>query len=67
MNQVCPFTHQPTTAHWVAVKRLLRYLKSTPTHGIVYKPGSLNLMVYADADYAGDPDDRIFTGDIVFI
>ncbi|TQE05315.1 hypothetical protein C1H46_009090 [Malus baccata] len=44
VNQVCQFMHRPTTVHWVAVKRILRYLKATPTHGIVYKPSPLHLM-----------------------
>ncbi|CAL8993966.1 unnamed protein product [Prunus brigantina] len=62
VNQVCQFMHKPTTTHWAAVKRILRYLKSTSDHGLVYKPGELRLTAYADADYAGDPDDRRSTG-----
>ncbi|CAL9017956.1 unnamed protein product, partial [Prunus brigantina] len=62
VNHVCQFMHQPTSAHWVAVKRILRYLNGTSTHGLFYKPGSLSLMAYSDADYAGDPDDRHSTG-----
>lgn len=62
--------HKPTTTHWVVVKRILYYLKVTPNHGIIYRPNSFHLTAYADADYAGDPDDRrstsgycIFLGD----
>ncbi|CAL8147678.1 unnamed protein product [Prunus armeniaca] len=33
VNQVCQFMHHPTTAHWLAVKRILRYLNGTLTHG----------------------------------
>ncbi|KAM1277315.1 hypothetical protein ACFX13_030432 [Malus domestica] len=62
VNQVCQFMHQPTTTHWIAVKRILRYLKSTPDHGLVYKLGPLTLTAFADSDYAGDPDDRKSTG-----
>ncbi|KAM1791281.1 hypothetical protein ACFX12_035264 [Malus domestica] len=62
VNQVCQFMHQPTTTHWIAVKRILRYLKSTPDHGLVYKPGPLTLTAFADSDYAGDPDDCKSTG-----
>lgn len=43
------------------------YLKSTPTHGLVYKPSTLSLVAYADADYAGDLDDRISIGRILYI
>ncbi|KAM3003931.1 hypothetical protein FF2_034229 [Malus domestica] len=35
---------------------------STPNHGIVYCPSSLQLTAYANADYAGDPNDRRSTG-----
>ena len=58
VNQVCQFMHQPTTIHWSAVKRILRYLKTTNTHGLYYRPGSLTLTAFSDADYAGNPDDR---------
>ena len=62
VNQVCQFMHQPTTTHWIAVKRILCYLKSTLTHGLLYEPDSLRLEAYSDADYAGNPDDRHSTG-----
>ncbi|CAB4263077.1 unnamed protein product [Prunus armeniaca] len=62
VNQVCQFMHKPARTHLVAVKQILRYLKSTSDDGLVYKPSSLSLTAYADADYAGDPDDRHSTG-----
>ena len=62
VNQVCQFMHRPTTAHWIAVKRILRYLKSTYSHGLIYRPSSLTITAFSDADYAGDPDDRKSTG-----
>lgn len=62
VNQVCQFMHLPTTIHWKAVKRILRYLKQTYDHGLFYQPGSLKLEAYSDADYAGNPDDRHSTG-----
>lgn len=34
VNQVCQFMHQPTTTHWLAVKRILHYLKGTINHGL---------------------------------
>ncbi|KAM1873468.1 hypothetical protein ACFX13_007300 [Malus domestica] len=62
VNQVCQFLHQPTSTHWAAVKRILRYLVGTTSHGLIYKPGSFRLTAFSDADYAGDPDDRRSTG-----
>jgi histone deacetylase 1/2 len=52
----------PTTTHWTAAKRILRYLKFSITHGLLYKPGALSISAYSDADYAGDPDNRHSTG-----
>ena len=40
----------------------MRYLKSTPTHGLFYQPGSLHLEAYSDADYARNPNDHRSTG-----
>jgi histone deacetylase 1/2 len=37
VNQVCKFMHRPTTVHWIAVKRILRYLKGTMNHGLHIK------------------------------
>ncbi|KAM1055587.1 hypothetical protein PS2_028857 [Malus domestica] len=53
VNQVCQYMHSPTTTHWAAVKRILRYLKATHDHALVYTASSLTLTAYADADYAG--------------
>ncbi|PKI70550.1 hypothetical protein CRG98_009055 [Punica granatum] len=32
VNRVCQFMHCPTTVHWMAVKRILRYLKDPIFH-----------------------------------
>ena len=58
VNHACQHMHQPTTHHMVAVKRILRFLKSTPTHNLFLRPGPLHLVAYCDADWAGDPIDR---------
>jgi hypothetical protein len=43
----------------VAIKRILRYLVSTPCFGIWYPKGStFNLIGYSDSDYAGCKVDR---------
>jgi histone deacetylase 1/2 len=63
VNKVCQFLHAPTDIHYRAVKRILRYLKGTLYHGLVFHSSpNLDLVVYTDADWASCPDDRKSTG-----
>ena len=51
--------HSPTTVHWNGIKRILRYLKSTISHGISFQDSSdLSLTCFIDVDWASCPDDR---------
>ena len=62
VNKLSQFMHKPTTTHWTAVKRLLRYLKQTIFHGIqLQKDTPWHLTTYSDADWAGNVDDRTST------
>lgn len=63
------FMSSPTMSHWLAAKRILRYLKGTTDLGIFYKKGGSNmkLMAFTDNDYAGDLDDRRSTSGFVFM
>ncbi|KAL5716460.1 hypothetical protein ACHQM5_018147 [Ranunculus cassubicifolius] len=58
INQVCQYLHCPRTSHNQAVKRILRYLKGTVTHGIHITKGPSQIEAFCDADWAGSPDDR---------
>jgi hypothetical protein len=63
VNRVCQLMHHPTKLHWQAVKRILRYLKCTITHGLLLqKTSTTSLQAYSDADWAGCSDDRRSTG-----
>ena len=54
--------HDPTDEHRKAVKRILRYLKATATSGLhIIHNSDYNFSIYADVDWAGDPNDRIST------
>lgn len=35
VNKVCQFMSNPKTSHWVAVKRLLRYINISMAHSIM--------------------------------
>jgi hypothetical protein len=53
------FQSDTKECHLVAVKRILRYLVSTPCFGIWYPKGStFDLIGYSDSDYVGCKVDR---------
>lgn len=62
VNRVSRFMKNPGKDHWIACKRILRYLKSTPQLGLQYQNDQndnvIELIGYCDADWAGDIDDR---------
>lgn len=58
VNKACQFLAAPRISHMILVKRILRYLKATNTHGLLLQPTALDLHAYSDADWAGCPDDR---------
>ncbi|PKI70974.1 hypothetical protein CRG98_008555 [Punica granatum] len=69
VNQVCQFLHCPTTTHWQAVKRILRYLKGTITHELHIHPSSMSSVHgFSNADWVGNPDDRrSVSGFVIFL
>jgi histone deacetylase 1/2 len=65
VNKVCQYLHAPRCVHWSAVKRILRYVQGTISHGLVLRPSSTRpdlLSAFSDADWAGNADDRRSTG-----
>lgn len=62
VNKVCQFMSKPLDSYWIVVKRILRYLKGTISHGLHLRPASpaspLKLTALSDADWASDVDDR---------
>ena len=58
INRVCQSMHRPTITHWQVVKRILRYLKHTISHGLLLKRfASTHLGAFSNADWARCPDD----------
>ena len=56
---VSQFMHSPQEDHWEAALRIVRYLKGTAEHGVLFKKhGHLEINGFTDADWAGNPNDR---------
>ncbi|CAI7841001.1 unnamed protein product [Closterium sp. NIES-54] len=60
--------HLRTDAHWYELFCILSYWAATPDTGLLFKggPESLTLVGYADADDAGDKENRSSTGGYLF-
>ena len=63
VNKVCQLLHAPTSSHWTATKRILRYVKHTLSVGLTFTKSSSTLVsAFSDFDWAGCLDDRRSTG-----
>jgi histone deacetylase 1/2 len=60
--------HAPIDSHWAAMKRILRYLRGTTSHGLhITRSSSFALHGFTDADWASSVEDRKSTsGYLVF-
>ena len=69
VSVVSRYMHDSRSGHLDAVYRILRYLKSSPGKGLMFKShGHLNVEGYCDADWASCLDDRRSTsGYCVFV
>ena len=68
VSMLSKFNSSPSEAHLTAAKRIIRYLKGTVNLGLKYcKSEEGQLIGYADADWAGDLDDRHSTSGNVFL
>jgi histone deacetylase 1/2 len=63
VNKVCQFLQIPQHPHWSAVKRILRYVSMTASHGLHIRPNSSSLLsAFPDADWVGSAEDQGSTG-----
>ena len=64
VNKACQFMAKPSDVHWMAAKRILRYLKGTIHLGLHFQlAASMELQGYSDADWASCPNDHRSTND----
>jgi hypothetical protein len=66
VGEVSKFLENPGQQHWIAVKRIMRYLKHTEDWGLHYGNQNNILRGYCDADWGGDLDNRRSTTGYVF-
>lgn len=68
VNQLCQHMHNPTTVHWTATKRVLRYLNGSVDSGLFFNKGLVSINAFCDSNWAGNPDDRrSTTGFCIFL
>ena len=68
VSLISRYMANPKESHWVAAKRIFRYLKGTIDHGLFYQKGKkIGFTAYSDSNYAGDLDDRRSTSGSVFM
>ena len=62
------FMSDTSKEHWMGVKRVLRYIKGTPSYGLKFTVNvdECDLYGFSDADWAGDADNRWSTSGYVF-
>ena len=51
VSNVAKFSANPTTRHWIVVKRVMRYMKGTSDFGLIFKPQeNCDCVGFSDAD-----------------
>ena len=59
VQQACLHMHDPWSPHRTLLKRILRYIHGTTSHGIHLRASTdINVTAYFDAHWAGCPDTR---------
>ena len=68
VGSVAKYCEKYSNEHWIAAKRIAKYLKTTSKYALNYGGNnSSGLVGYADANWASDPDTRKSTTGYVFL
>ncbi|GJY41126.1 ribonuclease H-like domain-containing protein [Tanacetum coccineum] len=69
VQQVCLYMHDPREPHFLALKRILRYVRGTLDYGLqLFSSSTTNLAAFSDAYWVGCPTTRRSTsGYCVFL
>lgn len=61
------FSNNPRNEHYIAIKRVMRYIKGTLKLRIVYEKNNMDIIGYTDVDWAGDIEKRKSTSGFIFL
>ena len=68
VNTLGRYQINPGKSHWVAAKKVMRYLKKTRDYMLMYKRvDDLEIIGYTNSDFAGCPDDLRSTSEFIFM
>jgi len=67
VNKLGRFQANPSSEHIACAKRIIRYLKGTPNHGLLITGGGLQLNAFSDADHAADQSRKSTSGNILML
>lgn len=69
VNRLSQFMGSLKQIHWLAMRRLMRYLSRTQDRGIILRrSGNSNITCYCNADWAGDLKDcQSLSGHLVYV
>lgn len=67
VNYVSRFNNCFSKSHWMAVKRIMRYLKGTSHLKLAFKKSDGGAFGYCDADWASDIENRKSCTGYVFL
>ena len=68
VHDLCKQDHKPTKDHFIAAKRVLRYLVTTKDISLKFKQvKEAEVEVYSDSDWSGDPKDSKSTSGYVVL
>lgn len=69
INMLSKYNNKPEMHHWVALKRVMRYLKGTQDYRLTFKQTQDEELThgYCDADWANSEDDRRSVTGYIFL
>ena len=50
VNQACQYMHAPTNGHFALVKRILRFVKGSLSHGLIFTPSTFDVHGYSNSN-----------------